>query len=129
MSQVLSWVSAVLALGEAFSGDDSRQLWEALASAAKEAFVAFHTTQLQRLQAGLSRESWRRADVDTAGATLSEAALVSDHLHAWCRQCYQMAFAYHYGSNRHSACRRPTRSGDGAAAAAQRFHVWRPVSV
>jgi hypothetical protein len=84
MSQVSSWVSAALALGEAFSGDDSRQLWEALASAAREAFVAVHTAQLQRLQAGLSWESWRRADVDTSGASLSEAAWVSTQLHAWC---------------------------------------------
>lgn len=69
MSQVLSWMSTALALGEAFCGDDSRQLWGALASAAREAFVTFHTAQLQRLQAGLSRKSWRRADVDTSGVS------------------------------------------------------------
>lgn len=97
--QVLSWVSAALALGEAFSGDDSRQLREALASSAREAFAMFHTAQLQRLQGGLSRESWRRADVDTSGVSWRRAAWVPVRLHAWCHcSCYQMIFEPQCGS-------------------------------
>lgn len=63
-------MSEALTLGEAFSGDYSRQLREALATSAQEAFASYHAALLQRLQAGLARESWRRADVDAAGMCL-----------------------------------------------------------
>lgn len=64
---MLTWASEALAIGEVFSGDDSRQLRAALSGAAAGAFADFHAALLGSLQAAMGREPWRRADIETAG--------------------------------------------------------------
>lgn len=60
-------VHRLLAVGEAFCGDDSRQLRGALAAAAAEALPQAHAAALQRHASALARDPWRRADVTAAG--------------------------------------------------------------
>jgi len=76
---VLTWASEALTLGEAFSGDDSRQLRAALSGTAAGAFADYHAALLGSLQAALGREPWRRADIETAG----QQRALSKIEHSW----------------------------------------------
>lgn len=62
-------VHRLLAVGEAFCGDDSRQLRGALAAAAAEALPQAHAVALQRHASALARDPWCRADVTAAGVS------------------------------------------------------------
>ena len=65
--QVLHSAQQALALGEAFSGDDSAQLKGVLASDAGAAFESLLDVDLAALRDVLGQEAWKRSPLSAGG--------------------------------------------------------------